>query len=156
MPNVKAARTVALDVVERVLSTFAQAFLAAIIVTSPGQRVSWTDAAAIAAFAAAASLLTSGVTALTTLKVSNPYLDLLERALVTFLQTLVGLVAAAGTISALSFDWTTAVKLSLIAAGAALLKGLAGLANKDTLGASVFVPKALPAPMPPARSSAVV
>ncbi|HET6209423.1 MAG TPA: hypothetical protein VFD94_03530, partial [Jatrophihabitans sp.] len=46
---------------------------------------------------------------------------------------------AAGAISALSFDWDTALKASVIAAGTALLKGLIGVNAQDTLGASPLV-----------------
>jgi hypothetical protein len=65
-------------------------------------------------------------------------LDLVYRAVVTFGQTLLGLAVAAGAVSALTFDWDTALKASVIAAGTALLKGLIGINSKDTLGASTF------------------
>jgi hypothetical protein len=51
-------------------------------------------------------------------------------------QTLLARVVAAGAISALAFDWNTALRISLVAAGSSLLKGLIGFLNPATLGAS--------------------
>jgi hypothetical protein len=130
-------------VVERVVSTFLQAFIAALLATSPGaveSHVDWGNSFWIGIFAAATSLLTSLMTLIQSLKekiFDKPGLDLVYRAVVTFGQTLIGLAVAAGAVSALTFDWDTALKASVIAAGTALLKGLIGI-NAKTFGASTF------------------
>jgi len=126
------------DLAERVLSTFLQVFLATIL--SETVKVMWGDAAAIALFAAFASFLTTTLVWMGALKlIENPYVDLVYRAVITFGQTLLGYVTAAGLISALSFNWSMALKMSLVAAGVSLLKGLIGLNNSRTLGASPVV-----------------
>jgi hypothetical protein len=126
------------DLAERVGSTFAQVFLATLLSTTV--HVTWVDAAAVAGLSAFASFLTTILVWLTAMKgIPNPYLDLFYRGGVTFLQTLAGYVTAAGAISAFDFTWSLALKTAAIAAGTSLLKGLIGLNNGRTLGASPLV-----------------
>jgi hypothetical protein len=132
------------DVAERVISTFLQAFLAALLATSPGgtkSHVDWLNAALIGLFAALVSLATWLLTFVQSLQeqFAKPYFDLVYRTVLTFLQTFVGLLVAAGVRSALTFDWDTALRTSLIAAAGALLKGLSGIHVRGTIGASTFV-----------------
>lgn len=130
------------DFAERTLSTFVQVYLAVVLAsigTIEDARVPWVDAFFVALFATAVAVVTSVVKNGAGLKITSPMLDLAYRTALTFAQTLLGLMVAAGTIGALSFDWPAAIRLSLIAAAGALLKGLAGLNNNQTLGASTFV-----------------
>lgn len=133
-------KQVFIDIAERVGSTFAQVFLATVLAAA-GAHVMWGDAAAVAGMAAFVSLLTSVVLWLTTHVhgLSNPYVDLFYRSGITFLQTLVAYATAAGVFSILDFGWSMALKASLVAAGTSLLKGLIGLNNPATLGASPLV-----------------
>lgn len=134
------------DLAERVISTFLQAFLAALLTTSavtdastnPNVHVSWLDAAMIGLLAAVVSALTTLLVWLTDVKaIENPYVDLVYRVVVTFVQTLLGYLVAAGTMSALDFNWNAALLAAAVAAGAALLKALIGL-NAASRGVSVI------------------
>lgn len=147
--NTPVWQQIGIDILERVGATFLQTFLgvvfagtAVISLHGPKTSVDWLDALGIAAFAAVAALLTSalrwGTQLLRNDRKINPYLDLLYRVLITFAQTLLGYVSAAGAISALSFNWNTALVASAGAAGQALFKGLIGL-HAPTLGASTLV-----------------
>lgn len=148
MPPTKGQKFVH-DLLERVLATFLQAFLAAVLataaVTAPDGshiNVDWLNSIGIGLLAALAALLTTVLVWMINRKpIANPYFDLGYRSVITFGQTLVGYVTAAGVISALKFDWNTAVLASLLAAGQALLKGLIGLSNIHTAGASLAVRK---------------
>jgi hypothetical protein len=124
-----------IDLGERMGTTFIIGFLTASL---PGDhQVSLLQALAIGALAAVASFFTTLLIWFGALKkISNPYVDLIYRAAVTFGQTLLARVVAAGAISALAFDWNTALRISLVAAGSSLLKGLIGFLNPATLGAS--------------------
>ena len=131
------------DIAERVVSTFLQAFMAALLATSSGgvnSHVDWLNAFMIGLFAALVSVVTSLLTALQSLQkyFVKPYVDLVYRTVITFGQTLLGLLVAAGAVSALTFDWDTALKASLIAAGTALVKGLIGVNSKATVGAATL------------------
>jgi hypothetical protein len=127
---------------ERVASTFLQAFIAALLATSSGgqqSKVDWVNSLLVGVFAALACVLTSVLTLMPKVKkfFDDEHLDLVYRTVMTFAQTFVGLVAAAGLISALSFDYDTAFKTSVIAAGTALLKALIGV-NSATSGAATL------------------
>lgn len=131
------------DLAERVGSTFVQVFLASVLATSAGSvaaRVDWLDSAFIGLLAAFAAFLTTVLSWTVHRKpFANAYLDLAYRAAITFGQTLLGYVVAAGAISALDFDWDSALKASALAAGAALLKALIGLNSRHTAGAATLV-----------------
>ncbi len=139
------------DLAERVATTFLQAFLATLLAgaaTAVGPsgavvRVGWFDAAMVGLLAAAVALFTTLAAWMAQSgPIANPYFDLGYRGVLTFVQTLLGYLVAAGSISALAFDWDAALLASLVAAGTALLKGLIGLNNRDTVGASSLVRKA--------------
>ncbi|WP_375490211.1 holin [uncultured Jatrophihabitans sp.] len=137
------------DLGERVVSTFLQVFLATLLATQSvatgfgHSRADWVNATMVALLAAFAALLTTLLLWLTSRKpIANPLVDLAYRAVVTFGQTLAGYVAAAGLVSALTFDWDTALVASASAAGTALLKGLIGATSRDTSGAAAFTPPA--------------
>lgn len=142
-PSTQSLRIV--DIAERVVSTFLQAFIAALLSTSAGgieARVDWLNALLIGLFAALVALVTSLLVLLRSVRKkfsTYPLLDLAYRAVLTFVQTFSGLLLAAGAASALTFDYDTALKTSVIAAGTALLKGLVGINAEDTAGASTLV-----------------
>ena len=130
-----ALRVFLIDLGERTGATFGQAFLSVVIVA--GGKVVWIDAVFTGLFAAAITVLSTGVQWLISHKpISNAYIDLGYRTGLTFGQTLLGAMAAAGTVSALAFHWTAALSAAAVAAGTALLKGLIGLNSIKTLGAS--------------------
>jgi len=131
------------DFFERVISTFLQAFIAALLSTSAGgeqSKVDWFNASMIGLFAAGVAVVTSLLTLIKSAQkyFNRPYIDLAYRAVVTFVQTFLGSLVAAGAVSALTFDWDTALKASLIAAGTALVKGLIGVNALSTVGASTL------------------
>lgn len=130
------------DVLERVLSSGLQAGLAVVFLGGlSGLTVAaWTHAGLVAAFAAAAALVSTGLKLLATLSLPHdPYLDLLYRVVMTFGQTLAGLMAVAGNgVSLTGFGWSNACGIAAAAATLALLKGFAGL-NGPTVGASVLM-----------------
>lgn len=142
-------KTLLLDLGERVGSTFAQAFLAALFATvsvqgavQPSHQVSWAAAASIGLLAAAASFVSTLLLWMVKVKpLANRYLDLAYRVAMTFAQTLLGYLTAAGAVSAFSFNWNAALLASLTAAGQAALKGIIGVTNPRTAGAAVFVPR---------------
>lgn len=124
------------DLAERVFSTFLITFLPFVLTAPPG-GVNYGRALGIALLAAAVSFFTTLVLWMTGSKLHlNPYFDLVYRAVITFVQSLLGYLVAAGVVSAFDFQWNRAVQLSAIAAGASLLKALIGLNNPKTLGAS--------------------
>lgn len=127
------------DLGERVVSTFLEIFIPMVFVVGGAVRVGWGTAAATAGFGAATAFLTTVLAWYGALKaLKNPYVDLAYRSAVTFVQTLVGYMLAATTSTLLTFDWDTALKASIGAAGVALTKGLIGL-NSPTFAASTLV-----------------
>lgn len=148
-PRFGKAKALAIDLAERVGSTFAEAFLAALFATvsvqgvvQPSHQVDWVTAAAIGLMAAAVAFLSTLLLWMVKTKpITNRYLDLLYRVAMTFAQTLLGYLTAAGAVSAFSFNWNAALLASLTAAGQAALKGIIGVTNPRTAGAAVFVPR---------------
>lgn len=127
------------DLAERVGTTFLFAFLPFVVEAAPG-HVNYGRAAAVALLAAAGSFFTTLLLWMTDSKLHfNPYLDLAYRAVITFVQVLLGYVVAAGAISAFDFQWNRAVQLALVAAASSLFKALIGLNNPKTLGASTIL-----------------
>ena len=135
-----------IDLAERAGATFLQAFLSAVVATGIATPVGgltnsrWFDGLMVGLLAAITAVLTTLVTWLSNMKpITNPYVDLLYRTVVTFGQTLLGYLVASGAVSALSFNWNAALLSSALAAMGALTKALIGLNSPHTQGASTLV-----------------
>jgi hypothetical protein len=130
------------DLAERLVATFALAFIANVVVTQHGANVQWFDALGVAGFA---TLIVAGTTVLVRvakLHLVDPLGDLLIRSALTFVQYVLGAMIAASAASLFTFHWSTVLLGALVATAGSAMKALAGIANPGTKGASVAVPKA--------------
>lgn len=155
MSHRRLLRAYVTDPAERAIATFVEQFVWVLIGASSTSLMltqNYLYAADAAGFAAAASLLTSVLTFW--VKRQPPMLDLGLRVLKTFLQSVLGSMAAdkAHTLSGVS--WTAALALALPVAMTAGLKGAAVLALPWTAGASLL--PARPGPTPPEPGSELV
>lgn len=128
------------DPLERALWTFAQQFAVFLLATSPTLLVTqhYAAAADAAAFAAVAALITSYITALLNWPVTG-WFDVGRRAVLTFLQSLAGTLAAGElTGSVVHTDWRAAIAIAVSVTMISLLKAIAALAVPDTIGASTI------------------
>lgn len=129
------------DALERAAWTFGQQFAVFLLAVSGSLLVTQNYAAAadVAAFAAVLSLLTSGITALLNFPTTG-WFDVGRRAVLTFLQSLFGILAAdTFTHSVVHADWRASVAIALNVALISLLKSIAALAIPNTKGASTVV-----------------
>lgn len=148
-----------LDPFERAGSTFVQQFVAILAVTGGVSLLlsqDWLLAADTAGFAGLIALGTSYIGLLLGLNNLTGAADLWRRTGLTFLQSLFGTLAASVVDpSVVHAPWLGALALAIIAALTAFAKGLIGLQNTRTRGASVIPirPKSYPV-QPPAQAAA--
>lgn len=129
-----------LDPLERAGRTFLQQFVVILLATGDAGLLvtqNWAFAADSAGFAAVVSVLTSVLTfKVQTLPAAA---DLALRVAKTFVQSLLGTLAASHITSVAHADWKGALAIAVPVALTALLTGLLALAQPGTNGAS-FLP----------------
>lgn len=129
------------DLLERIVATFLVAFIGTLVAQHTTGQVRWSDALGVALGAAVLSVGTTVVVVwLGLLHVADPLADLGVRSALTFVQTLLAAMAADSVLNLFTFHWAGALLASLLAAAGSALKGLTGIANAGTQGASVAVP----------------
>jgi hypothetical protein len=134
--------TYLLDPLERAANTFLQQFATVLLAVGSGGLLysqNWAAAANTAAFAAIASVVASAATL--KVKPKSPAVDLVLRLVRTFAASVVGTLGAEHAVHTLSgANWQGAVAIAVPVTFTALLKGLAAMSLKDTIGASL-IPK---------------
>lgn len=132
----------AIDLAERVVATFLSYLFANLVVNVQGPPTNWVRALDVAGFATATCVLTTIVFVwLGGLHLRNPWVDMLVRAVLTYLQGIVGWAATAGVTDFVGMNWKVANAVAFAAVIPILAKSLAGKAMATTAGASIVVTK---------------
>lgn len=135
-----------LDPLERAGSTFVQQFVIVLLATSGSLVIfqDWQAAFYTALFAGIVSILTSLLTF--TVPPQTPMVDLLLRTAKTFIQSLLGSMAATQFTDVVHFGWHGAIAVAIPVALTSFLKGMAAMAIAWSPGTASLLPAGPPAP----------
>lgn len=148
------------DPFERAGKQFLQVFVVAMLASSQGaqlfQKAAWFATLDVAGFSALATLIAAYVLAITNLSIANRWVDLIRRAVLTWLSAFAAVLFGANvTPSLVHAGWHMALTTASVTAAVAVLHALLQLSAATVGTSTIPVAPALPeVPAAPVKAAA--